>query len=131
AKTGVDWMIFRVTDTGIGMTKEQISRLFRAFTQADISTARRYGGSGLGLALTKQFCEMLGGDVFVESESGKGSCFTIELPAKAPVQTPALSAMLPETSAAACKASPNCILVIDDDPSVHHLLDTALREEGY
>ena len=62
---------FRVSDTGIGMTPEQVSRLFQAFTQADNSTARKYGGTGLGLVITKQFCEMMGGTVEVESEPGK------------------------------------------------------------
>jgi two-component system, NtrC family, sensor kinase len=71
---------FAVSDTGIGMTPEQQAKLFQAFTQADISTARKYGGTGLGLALTRQFCQMMGGDVTVDSESGKGSTFTITLP---------------------------------------------------
>jgi signal transduction histidine kinase len=71
---------FRVSDTGIGMEPDQIGRLFQAFTQADSSTARRYGGTGLGLAITKHFCEMLGGRVFVDSWRGEGSSFTIVLP---------------------------------------------------
>src|SRR5205807_9806024 len=71
---------FSVTDTGIGMTPEQQAKLFQAFTQADITTARNYGGTGLGLALTRQFCQMMGGDVAVESAPGKGSTFTITLP---------------------------------------------------
>ena len=77
---------FRISDTGIGMTKEQLGKLFRAFTQADDSTARRYGGTGLGLALTKRFSQMLGGDVSVESEPGQGSTFTIQLPTRGPLQ---------------------------------------------
>jgi signal transduction histidine kinase len=71
---------FRVSDTGIGMTQEQLDRLFQAFTQADASTTRRYGGTGLGLAITKRFAEMLGGRVTVESWPGEGSTFTITLP---------------------------------------------------
>src|SRR5206468_10641524 len=79
-------IVFRVTDTGIGMTPEQMGKLFRAFSQADGSTTRRFGGTGLGLALTKKFCQIMGGDVRVASEPGKGSTFTIELPAIAPKQ---------------------------------------------
>ena len=78
---GQDWMIFSVSDTGIGMTPEQLAKLFEAFTQADAATTRRYGGTGLGLALSRRFCRMMGGDVTVESEAGRGSTFTIRLPA--------------------------------------------------
>ena len=79
---GEDWLEFRVADTGIGMTPEQVSRLFQRFTQADASTTRRFGGTGLGLSLTKALSNLLGGDVSVESEAGKGSTFTIRLPAE-------------------------------------------------
>ena len=71
---------FRVSDTGVGMTPEQLGRLFQAFSQADASTTKRFGGTGLGLAITKHFCTMLGGDVTVESTPGKGSTFIIRLP---------------------------------------------------
>src|SRR5262245_65075742 len=71
-----------VSDTGVGMTQEQLDRLFEAFGQADASTTKRFGGTGLGLAITKHFCTMLGGDVAVESSPGKGSTFTITLPAQ-------------------------------------------------
>jgi adenylate cyclase len=79
-----DWVEFRVSDTGIGMSPEQLGRLFEVFTQAEPSTARHYGGTGLGLAITRRYCRMLGGDVTVESTSGVGSTFTIVLPAVAP-----------------------------------------------
>ena len=78
---GRDWINFSVADTGIGKTDEQMDRLFEAFTQAEASTSRRYGGTGLGLAITRHFCEMMGGTVLVESELGKGSTFTMKLPA--------------------------------------------------
>jgi signal transduction histidine kinase len=76
------WMTFRVTDTGIGMTPEQMGKLFQVFSQADESTTRKYGGTGLGLSISQRFCEMMGGKITVESELGKGSAFTIRLPAE-------------------------------------------------
>ena len=74
-------MVFSVSDTGIGMTPEQLARLFEAFTQADASTTRRYGGTGLGLAISRHLCQMMGGDVTAESEPGQGCTFTVQLPA--------------------------------------------------
>ncbi|HET6764170.1 MAG TPA: histidine kinase N-terminal 7TM domain-containing protein, partial [Longimicrobiaceae bacterium] len=82
-------VVFRVRDTGIGMTPEQIGRLFQPFTQADASTTRRYGGTGLGLTITRRFCEMLGGDIGVESEPGAGTVFTLRLPARLGAPAPA------------------------------------------
>lgn len=75
-----DWLEFRVIDTGIGMTSDQIKQIFNAFTQADPSTTRKYGGTGLGLAIGQRFCEMMGGEISVSSELGSGSTFTVRLP---------------------------------------------------
>jgi signal transduction histidine kinase len=79
-ENGRDWVTLSVADTGIGMTPEQMGKLFQEFSQADASTARKYGGTGLGLAISKRFCQMMGGDITVESEPGHGSTFTIRLP---------------------------------------------------
>jgi signal transduction histidine kinase len=71
---------FTVTDTGVGMTFEQTQKIFDAFTQADVTTTRKYGGTGLGLALVSRFCELMKGSVSVESRTGEGSTFTVRLP---------------------------------------------------
>jgi signal transduction histidine kinase len=75
---------FHVSDTGIGMTPEQMGRLFQAFAQAEASTSQQYGGTGLGLAISRHFCRLMGGDVTVASEPGRGSTFTIRLPGARP-----------------------------------------------
>jgi signal transduction histidine kinase len=78
---GVDWLTFRVRDTGIGLTPTQVGRLFEDYVQAEAATTSRYGGTGLGLALSRRLCRLMGGDITVESEPGKGSTFTARLPA--------------------------------------------------
>ena len=87
-----------MSDTGIGMTEEQLGRLFQAFTQADASTTRNYGGTGLGLAITRHFCQLLGGDVTVASKPGEGSTFTIVLPDSPVAPAPAKAADAPPLS---------------------------------
>ena len=82
-ENGRDWITIAVADTGIGMTPEQMGKLFQEFSQADASTTRKYGGTGLGLAISKRFCQMMGGDITVASEPGKGSTFMIRLPREA------------------------------------------------
>ena len=79
-----EWITISVSDTGIGMTSEQVGNLFQDFSQADSSTTRKYGGTGLGLAISRRFCQMMGGDITVKSELGRGSTFTIRLPVAAP-----------------------------------------------
>jgi signal transduction histidine kinase len=80
---GGNWIECTVADTGIGMTPEQQAKLFEEFSQADATTAQRFGGSGLGLAITRKLARMMGGDVTVMSEPGKGSVFTVRLPVRA------------------------------------------------
>jgi hypothetical protein len=75
-----EWIDFDVADTGIGMTKEQLTRLFSAFSQADSSISANFGGTGLGLVISRHFCRMMGGDVTVTSEKGVGTVFTVKLP---------------------------------------------------
>jgi signal transduction histidine kinase/CheY-like chemotaxis protein len=121
---------FHVSDTGIGMNEEQLGRLFQAFTQADSSTTRHYGGTGLGLTITRHFASMLGGTIQVTSKPGEGSSFIMTLPdqplaAAAPV-APALPA-----SAPAEEGSGLTVLVVDDDPAVHDLLTATLTKENY
>src|SRR5262249_52458207 len=84
AMDGQDVMTFSVSDTGIGMTTDQLAKLFEAFSQADAATTRKYGGTGLGLALSRRLCRMMGGDVTAASASDQGSTFTIRLPARVP-----------------------------------------------
>ena len=79
-KNGEEWISLKVTDTGIGLSSEQIGKLFQAFSQADVSTTRRFGGTGLGLVISRNFCQLMGGEITVESKPGKGSTFSVLLP---------------------------------------------------
>ncbi len=117
---------FRVSDTGVGMTEEQLGRLFEAFSQADASTTKRFGGTGLGLAITKHFCTLLGGEVKVESTPGTGSTFIIRLPN----QTATLAAAESLAPAPAPANGRPTVLVVDDDPTVRSLLAKTSRKGG-
>ncbi len=139
---GNEWIIFRVTDTGIGLSADQIVKLFQDFTQADASTTRKFGGTGLGLALTRRFCQMMGGDVTVHSVPGEGSVFTIKLPA---VVQQAKSETIVKIGRAAAThvsnddtegaepplSSATYVLVIDDDPVQRDLIARFLSKEGF
>ena len=115
-------------DSGIGMTPEQMDKLFQTFSQADATTTRKYGGTGLGLAITKRVCHLLGGDVGVVSEPGKGSIFTVRLPAVlAPAETPAEAN--PVTSPNQDGA--DTVLVIDDAAVVRDVMRRLLTGEGF
>jgi signal transduction histidine kinase/CheY-like chemotaxis protein len=120
---------FRISDTGIGMTDEQMSRLFQEFSQADASTTRKYGGTGLGLAISQRFCQIMGGDITVTSEPGKGSTFVVDLPA---IVTREPSAAQPASEAQpGIMGRGKTVLVIDDDADVRQLLTRFLEREGY
>jgi len=121
---GRNWVEFAVADTGIGMTPEQQAKLFEEFTQADSSTARRYGGTGLGLAITRKLARMMGGDVTVASEPGKGSVFTVRLPAGAERATRA-------ATNGGRPPSTDCVLVVDDDATARELIAEQLKAEGF
>jgi len=128
-------LAFRVSDTGIGMTPEQLGKLFRRFAQADASTTRRFGGTGLGLSITKAFATMLGGRIDVESRPGEGSTFTVRLPAhhredeQVALSQEARHGLDGEAPAAA--ATKGSVLVIDDDPAHLDLMARFLRREGF
>ena len=129
------WVVFRVSDTGIGMTPAQQTKLFQSFTQADASTTRRYGGTGLGLVITQQFCELMGGSIRVESEAGQGTTFTIRLPKTVQPLQPS-SRPQKETSAISetlrsSVAGASTILVIDDDPAARDIMQRFLIREGF
>ena len=126
---GRDSMVFAVGDTGIGMTPEQVSRLFEAFSQADAATTRRYGGTGLGLALSRRLCRVMGGDVTVESIAGRGSTFTIRLPAEV-AETVAEPAP-PAEATGQWAGSAGTVLVIDDEAAVRDLMQRFLTKEGF
>jgi len=126
ATNGRDDIVLTVVDEGIGMSPEQVEKVFEAFTQADSSTTRNYGGTGLGLAITKTFCEMLHGEITCVSAPGKGSTFTVRLPADAAA---AVAADAPTEIIGAAGAQ--TVLVIDDDPNVRDLLSRHLAKSGY
>jgi PAS domain S-box-containing protein len=126
-RTGGDAIVMTVEDTGIGMTPEQLGRLFQAFSQAETSTSKKYGGTGLGLAISRMFCEMMGGEITVASTPGKGTAFTVRLPVE--VRDPAEVA--PAVVAVEPAGRAGTVLVIDDDPASRQLVARMLTKDGF
>ena len=129
-----DAVLFRVRDSGVGMTPEQAGKIFAPFTQADASTTRKFGGTGLGLAITREFSRMLGGDTKVESELGRGSVFSILIPVR--FASPDAPVEEPETARAThhevdTDTDKPLVLLIDDDLTVHDLVRRFLQKEGF
>ena len=143
---GFSWIYFVVRDTGIGISEEQLKKLFKEFSQADISTTRKFGGTGLGLTISRRFCRMMGGDIIATSEANKGSTFTIKLPSDVDIQNSDMLAGID------CDQDPQQlrfnseeqgkpprerrsrvaeILIIDDDQHIRNLLSTALNKLGF
>ncbi|MEK7991348.1 MAG: response regulator [Thiotrichaceae bacterium] len=122
---GNDWVVFRICDSGIGMSPEQQARIFSAFTQADTSTTRQFGGTGLGLSITKKFCEMMGGEIKVESQEGIGSTFVIRLP------TTVVEDVLDDDEIGSRHIYQGHILIVDRDTNLRDNLKRTLLEQGY
>ncbi len=146
-----EWMVFQVADTGIGMSSEQMGKVFDEFTQADASTTRKFGGTGLGLTISRKFCQLMGGDIHVNSAQGSGTVFTVELPAvvrsdtEDPVEArtpsrsvPALAEEVPTRRPAVGPEPPvqepppgGTVLVIDDEEAALDLTRRFLSREGF
>lgn len=147
-----DWVVFEVIDRGIGIAEDKLDQLFEAFKQADDSTTRRFGGTGLGLTICRHFSQLMGGDIGVESQPGEGSTFRVTLPVdvaavmgadqdvgdhkggdergddgddRAPSESPS------DGAAGSQKSKLPTVLVIDDDPTVHRLMERFLEREGF
>ena len=132
---GVDWVLFRVQDTGVGMSAVQTAKVFEAFTQADASTTRKFGGTGLGLAITREFSRMVGGETIVESALGRGSTFTLRVPAEisAKASQVAFTEEPEQTVSEDLELSEDhpLVLLIDDDVTIHDLVRRFLHKEGF
>lgn len=147
AETDGDWLVFAVSDTGIGIAEEKLEYVFEEFSQADNSTTRNYGGTGLGLAISRRFCRMMGGDLWVTSRLGEGSTFTIKIPARyTNVDGKTHASGDGQTTAASTASQPtqetftlpeipskpgSTVLVIDDDPVAREIIQRLLEKEGF
>ena len=132
---GGEFLAARVADTGIGMTEEQLAKLFQEFSQADSSTTRKYGGTGLGLAISDRLCRIMGGTIEVESKVGVGTTFSMRLPVDRVDRVGVADATAMPTAATTVEhvrpARTNRVLVIDDDPTVRDLMRRYLSREGF
>jgi signal transduction histidine kinase/ActR/RegA family two-component response regulator len=129
---GREWVAFEIQDSGIGMDDERLARVFEAFTQADASTTRKYGGTGLGLTISRKFCEMMGGKIDVKSQLGVGTTFTIRLPIGAVGEAGALErGDAPDYGSEDRDNGQGSVLVIDDDAGAQGLMHAYLVKAGY
>jgi CheY-like chemotaxis protein len=137
AQDGGDLIAIDVSDTGIGMSEEQMSRLFNSFVQADSSTTRKYGGTGLGLTISKQLAILMGGDVVVNSEFGKGTTFTATFLADFIGASDTVKNLNQQTGSLIQNVVSlennlgKTVLIIDDDPTVSELMKRQLLKENY
>ena len=132
-----EWLTFSVSDTGIGIPADKLGHVFEEFSQADSSTTRDYGGTGLGLPISRRFCRMLGGDLTVRSNAGEGSTFTMRIPALLPgsgAEMPAEAVPVKtdaELEAMRVSGTGHTVLVIDDDPEARDIVERFLRKDGF
>jgi len=128
---GEPWIEFAVADTGIGLAPDQQRRLFQSFSQADPSTSRKYGGTGLGLVISRRFAQMMGGDIHLHSELGRGSTFTVRLPrtggAARSSSSPGIATPVPASAPGALPL----VLVVDDEKATRELIARGLEKEGF
>ncbi len=126
---GKDGFAFAVQDTGIGMTPEQTHKLFKSFSQAEVTTSQKYGGTGLGLVISRSFCQMMGGDISVQSELGKGTTFTAEVPADT-TEGDGPAHRRADGKKSNAKDGEGTILIIDDDPMIRDWIARSLDNKN-